>query len=119
MIKSGKRVVITAHGNSLRALGELAKEIYIITLSKETYFLNLSYKAYVHFWLPQYLIYWLRIFAVKFLDNIPEDQIAELNIPTGVPLVYSLDENMKPIPHADAIFPLQVLLKPKCTSKLM
>jgi 2,3-bisphosphoglycerate-dependent phosphoglycerate mutase len=64
MIKSGKRVVIAAHGNSLRAL-------------------------------------------VKYLDNIPEDSIAELNIPTGVPLIYSLDENMKPIPHADAIAPLQ------------
>jgi 2,3-bisphosphoglycerate-dependent phosphoglycerate mutase len=64
MIKSGKRVVIAAHGNSLRAL-------------------------------------------VKYLDNIPEDMIAELNIPTGVPLIYSLDENMKPIPHADAIAPLQ------------
>ena len=46
--------------------------------------------------------------AVKYLDNIPEDQIAELNIPTGVPLVYSLDENLKPIPHANAIAPLQV-----------
>ena len=63
VVKSGKRVVIAAHGNSLRAL-------------------------------------------VKYLDNIPEDMIAELNIPTGVPLVYSLDANLKPIPHKDAIQPL-------------
>lgn len=63
VVKSGKRVVIAAHGNSLRAL-------------------------------------------VKYLDNIPEDVIAELNIPTGVPLVYDLDSNLKPIAHKDAIAPL-------------
>ena len=56
MVKSGKRVLITAHGNSLRAL-------------------------------------------VKYLDNIPENEIVELNIPTGIPLVYELDENLKPIKH--------------------
>jgi 2,3-bisphosphoglycerate-dependent phosphoglycerate mutase len=54
MIKSGKRVLIAAHGNSLRAL-------------------------------------------VKYLDNIPESEIVELNIPTGVPLVYELDDDLKPI----------------------
>lgn len=53
-VKSGKRVLITAHGNSLRAL-------------------------------------------VKYLDNIPDSEIVELNIPTGIPLVYELDENLKPI----------------------
>ncbi len=53
-IKSGKRIIIAAHGNSLRAL-------------------------------------------VKFLDNIADDQIVKMNIPTGVPLVYELDENLKPI----------------------
>ncbi len=53
-VKSGKRVIIAAHGNSLRAL-------------------------------------------VKYLDNIPDDKIVELNIPTGIPLVYELDENLKPI----------------------
>lgn len=63
-IKSGKNVVIAAHGNSLRAL-------------------------------------------VKYLDNISEEVISELNIPTGVPLVYKLDENFKPIPHKDAIAPLR------------
>ena len=62
-IKAGKRVVIAAHGNSLRAL-------------------------------------------VKHLDNIPENIIAELNIPTAVPLVYSLDKNFKPVPSKDAIAPL-------------
>lgn len=62
-IKSGKRVIIGAHGNSLRAL-------------------------------------------VKYLDNIEPAVIAELNIPTGAPLVYDLDENLKPIPHPDAIAPL-------------
>ncbi|MGE5488902.1 MAG: 2,3-diphosphoglycerate-dependent phosphoglycerate mutase [bacterium] len=54
VVKSGKRVVIAAHGNSLRAL-------------------------------------------VKYLDNISDDEIIGLNIPTGMPLVYELDENLKPI----------------------
>lgn len=63
-LKEGKTVLITAHGNSLRAL-------------------------------------------VKHLDNIDEATIAELNIPTGTPLVYELDENLKPIPQAGAIAPLQ------------
>jgi len=63
-IKSGKKVVIAAHGNSLRSL-------------------------------------------VKYLDGISENEIAELNIPTGVPLVYDLDENLKPVPHKDAIAPLK------------
>jgi 2,3-bisphosphoglycerate-dependent phosphoglycerate mutase len=62
-IKSGKKLIIAAHGNSLRAL-------------------------------------------VKHLDNIPEEDIPGLNIPTGAPLVYELDENMKPIKHANAIAPL-------------
>jgi 2,3-bisphosphoglycerate-dependent phosphoglycerate mutase len=55
-IKSGQRVLIVAHGNSLRSL-------------------------------------------VKYLDNIPDDEIVELNIPTGVPLVYELDNDLKPIKH--------------------
>jgi len=55
-IRSGKRVIIAAHGNSLRAL-------------------------------------------VKDLDNIPESEITELNIPTGIPLIYELDDNLKPIRH--------------------
>jgi 2,3-bisphosphoglycerate-dependent phosphoglycerate mutase len=55
-IKSGKRVIIAAHGNSLRAL-------------------------------------------VKYLDDVPESEIVELNIPTGIPLVYELDDNLKPIRH--------------------
>ena len=63
-IKDNKKIIIAAHGNSLRAL-------------------------------------------VKYLDNISEDVITELNIPTGVPLIYELDENLKPIPHPDAIAPLQ------------
>lgn len=56
MVKSGKSVLITAHGNSLRAL-------------------------------------------VKYLDNVSDEEIVELNIPTGIPLVYELDENLKPIKH--------------------
>lgn len=44
---------------------------------------------------------------VKHLDNIDEATISELNIPTGTPLVYDLDDNMKPIPHPDALAPLQ------------
>ena len=55
-IRAGKKVLIAAHGNSLRAL-------------------------------------------VKYLDNISDSEIVELNIPTGVPLVYELDENLKPIKH--------------------
>jgi 2,3-bisphosphoglycerate-dependent phosphoglycerate mutase len=55
-IKSGKKVIIAAHGNSLRAL-------------------------------------------VKYLDNISEADITELNIPTGVPLVYELDADLKPVRH--------------------
>ncbi|MGV8886327.1 MAG: phosphoglyceromutase [Microbacteriaceae bacterium] len=54
---AGDTVLVTAHGNSLRAL-------------------------------------------VKHLDGIADDAIAELNIPTGIPLVYELDENFKPITAA-------------------
>lgn len=43
---------------------------------------------------------------VKHLDNISADEITGLNIPTGVPLVYELDENMKPIVQNGAIPPL-------------
>jgi 2,3-bisphosphoglycerate-dependent phosphoglycerate mutase len=53
-IKAGKRVLISAHGNSLRAL-------------------------------------------VKYLDDISDQDIPQLNIPTGVPLVYELDDDLKPI----------------------
>jgi len=44
---------------------------------------------------------------VKHLDGISEETIAELNIPTGTPLVYQLDEDLKPIPQPDAFAPLQ------------
>jgi 2,3-bisphosphoglycerate-dependent phosphoglycerate mutase len=53
-ITSGRKVIIAAHGNSLRAL-------------------------------------------VKYLDNIADDAIVGLNIPTGMPLVYELDAHLKPI----------------------
>jgi 2,3-bisphosphoglycerate-dependent phosphoglycerate mutase len=53
-IQTGKRVVIAAHGNSLRAL-------------------------------------------VKYLDNVSDEAIVGLNIPTGMPLIYELDENLQPI----------------------
>jgi 2,3-bisphosphoglycerate-dependent phosphoglycerate mutase len=53
-LRDGKRVLITAHGNSLRAL-------------------------------------------VKHLDGISDDDIPQLNIPTGIPLVYKLDDNLRPI----------------------
>jgi 2,3-bisphosphoglycerate-dependent phosphoglycerate mutase len=55
-IRSGKRVLIAAHGNSLRAL-------------------------------------------VKYLEDVPDDQIVDLNIPTGVPLVEELDDNFKSLRH--------------------
>jgi 2,3-bisphosphoglycerate-dependent phosphoglycerate mutase len=54
MVKSGKRVLIAAHGNSLRAL-------------------------------------------VKYLDGISDQDIVGLNIPTGIPLVYELEDDLKPI----------------------
>jgi len=54
VVKEGKRVLIAAHGNSLRAL-------------------------------------------VKYLDNIPDDVIPGLNIPTGIPLVYELKNDLTPI----------------------
>jgi 2,3-bisphosphoglycerate-dependent phosphoglycerate mutase len=53
-VKSGQRVLVAAHGNSLRAL-------------------------------------------VKYLDNIPDADIVGLNIPTGIPLVYELADDLKPI----------------------
>lgn len=55
-IRKGRRVLIAAHGNSLRAL-------------------------------------------IKHLDDVSEQDIVSLNIPTGQPLVYELDENLKPIKH--------------------
>lgn len=54
LLRQGKRILISAHGNSLRAL-------------------------------------------VKYFDGIPENEITELNIPTGMPLVYELDDRLKPI----------------------
>jgi 2,3-bisphosphoglycerate-dependent phosphoglycerate mutase len=56
VIKSGKRVIIAAHGNSIRAM-------------------------------------------VKYLDNVSEAEITELNIPTGLPLVYELDQDLKALKH--------------------
>ena len=53
-VKSGKKVLISAHGNSLRAL-------------------------------------------VKHIDNISDEDILKLNIPTGIPLVYEFDDNLKPL----------------------
>jgi 2,3-bisphosphoglycerate-dependent phosphoglycerate mutase len=55
-IQSGRRVIIAAHGNSLRAL-------------------------------------------VKYLDSVSEADILELNIPTGIPLVYELDDSLRPLRH--------------------
>ncbi len=55
-VKEGKKVIIAAHGNSLRAL-------------------------------------------VKYLDNVSDEEIVKLNIPTGVPLIYELDKDLKPIKH--------------------
>jgi 2,3-bisphosphoglycerate-dependent phosphoglycerate mutase len=37
---------------------------------------------------------------VKYLDNVSEADIVELNIPTGIPLVYELDAELKPITHS-------------------
>ena len=56
VLKKGKKIIIAAHGNSLRGL-------------------------------------------VKYLDNVPDDVIVGLNIPTGIPLVYELDNDLKPLKH--------------------
>ncbi len=56
VVKTGQRVLIVAHGNSLRAL-------------------------------------------VKYLDNVSDQEIVSLNIPTGIPLVYELDPGLKPLKH--------------------
>ena len=55
-IKADKKVLIAAHGNSLRAL-------------------------------------------VMYLDKVSEEKIVQLNIPTGIPLVYELDDDLQPIKH--------------------
>jgi 2,3-bisphosphoglycerate-dependent phosphoglycerate mutase len=55
-VKAGKRVLVCAHGNSLRGM-------------------------------------------VKYLDNISDQEIVSLNIPTGIPLVYELDDKLKPLRH--------------------
>ena len=47
------------------------------------------------------------VVLVKHLDGIDEATISELNIPTGTPLVYELDDNLQPIPQEGAIEPLQ------------
>ena len=56
LVSAGRKVVIAAHGNSLRAL-------------------------------------------VKYLDDVSDEAIVELNIPTGIPLIYELDGDLKPIRH--------------------
>ena len=55
-VREGKKVLIAAHGNSLRAL-------------------------------------------VKYLDHVPDSEILKLNIPTGIPLVYELDDDLRPLKH--------------------
>jgi hypothetical protein len=42
----------------------------------------------------------------RYLDNIPDDTITGVDVPTGVPLLYEFDEEMKPIPQANAAAPL-------------
>jgi 2,3-bisphosphoglycerate-dependent phosphoglycerate mutase len=56
VLKAGKHVIVSAHGNSLRAI-------------------------------------------VKYLDDISDGRIVDVNIPTGIPLVYELDEELKPLAH--------------------
>ena len=55
-LKAGKRVLIVAHGNSIRSL-------------------------------------------IKYLDQVSDEDIMEINVPNGIPLVYELDDNLKPIQH--------------------
>lgn len=56
LIQAGRRILVSAHGNSMRAL-------------------------------------------IKYLDDIPDAEITELNIPTGIPLVYEFDDRMRPLKH--------------------
>lgn len=55
-IAAGRRLIVAAHGNSLRAL-------------------------------------------IKYLDGVGDEEIVGLNIPTGIPLLYELDENLRPVSH--------------------
>ncbi len=55
-VRSGRRVLVAAHGNSIRAM-------------------------------------------VKYLDNVSDDEIVGVNIPTGIPLVYELGDDLRPIKH--------------------
>ena len=55
-LKAGKRVLLVAHGNSIRSL-------------------------------------------IKYLDQVSDKDIMEINVPSGIPLVYELDDNLKPIQH--------------------
>ena len=63
-VASGKKVLVAAHGNSLRSL-------------------------------------------VMYLDDISEEDITGLNIPTGAPLAYDFDKDMNVVPHPDAVAPLR------------
>ena len=45
------------------------------------------------------MIHHSRRALVKYLDDIPDEDITELNIPTGIPLVYELNEDLRPIRH--------------------
>jgi len=55
-LKQGMKILVSAHGNSLRAL-------------------------------------------VKYLDHVSDEEITQLNIPTGIPLIYELDDDLKPLKH--------------------
>lgn len=106
-IKAGKRVIIAAHGKSL-LMNMVAKMCCSLNLCCHEVTNNRPWQ----FILMMHALHCtvgnsLRA-LVKYLDNIPEDVIAGLNIPTGVPLVYNLDSNLKPIAHPDAIAPLSV-----------
>ena len=72
-LKSGKKVLVSASGNSLRAL-------------------------------------------VKHIDNVPDEEIVHFNIPTGVPLVYELDDDLKPIKHYFLGDPKEVEKKTKAVA---
>ena len=87
-IKRGERLIIAAHGNSVKSPFSIL--LYIIT------------KRQIHT-----VFYLLKLRAlVKYLDKIPESVITDLNIPTAVPLVYELDEDLNPISQRDALSPL-------------
>lgn len=108
-IKSGKRLVIAAHGNTIRALVQ-----HLDGISGAWHALAVCLPRWVSLFLKKGATHPLRYRVLTTphhhhpsTPRPTEKDICELNVPTGVPLVYDLDADMKPVKHQDAIAPLQ------------